>query len=337
MMVVRPATQSDHSDILALAKEAGIGMTSLPPDADVLFQKIERSEQSFAGAPETPKGERFLFVLEDTDVKKLVGTSGIATHVGLNRPFYSYKLSTIVQASKELNIYSRQRVLHMVNDYTGATEIGSLFLLPDYRQDGIGKFLSRSRFLMLAEFPDMFSQTVISEIRGMQDARGNSPFYTHLAQHFFQMEFQKADYINATQGGQFISDLMPKYPIYVSMLDAQAQAAIGQPLEASLPAMKMLIREGFAHQGYIDIFDAGPTLQAQRDHIRTVRKSVSARVSAIKELGAATTHMITNTQLSQFRMVFSTLEAMEEGVAISQETADALGVSVGDTIRYGLA
>ena len=40
MLVVRPVATSDHAEILALAKEAGIGMTSLPPDSEVLEQKI---------------------------------------------------------------------------------------------------------------------------------------------------------------------------------------------------------------------------------------------------------------------------------------------------------
>lgn len=337
MMIVRPAAHSDQEEILSLAKEAGIGMTSLPPDADVLKQKIERSVKSFAGKPETPNGERFLFVLEDTKAKKLAGTAGIVTHVGLNRPFYSYKLSTIVQASAGLGIYSLQRVLHMVNDYTGATEIGSLFLLPDYRRDGIGKFLSRSRFLMLAEFPDMFSDTVISEIRGVQDKQGGSPFYQNLAQHFFQMEFKKADFTNATQGGQFISDLMPRYPIYVNLLAKEAQEVIGKPLEASLPAMQLLENEGFQYQGYIDVFDAGPTVQAERDRIYTVRKSLRANIAAIKDIGSATSHMIATTNLADFRMGFAAVEAQGDAVVIGKETADALKLKVGDTIRYAAA
>ena len=125
---------------------------------------------------------------------------------------------------------------------------------------------------MLAEFPDHFSHRVISEIRGMQDEQGDSPFYKNLAQHFFQMDFRRADFINATQGGQFISDLMPKYPIYVNLLAPEAQAAIAEPLGASRPAMQLLEKEGFRYQGYIDVFDAGPTMQVERATIRTVRK-----------------------------------------------------------------
>jgi arginine N-succinyltransferase len=338
MLLVRPVRLNDHAEILALAKEAGIGMTSLPPDSDVLQHKIEHSVASFANHETIGKEHRFLFALEDTDAKKLVGTTGIAAHVGLSHPFYSYKLSTIVQASGTLGIYSLQRVLHMVNDYTGASEIGSLFLLPAYRRDGIGRFLSRCRYLMLAQFPEMFSDIVISEIRGVQDEQGDSPFYKNLAQHFFQMDFQQADFINATQGGQFISDLMPKYPIYVNLLDPKAQASIGQPFQASRPAMELLKTEGFRHQGYIDVFDAGPTLQAERSQIRTVQQSKFATLERTIPDGdviGGIKHMIGTSQLHDFSMTFAPLQEIAEGrVAVTEKTAELLKLQRGSGLRY---
>ncbi len=334
MMLVRPVTLSDHDEILALAKEAGIGMTSLPPDTAVLHRKIERSVNSCNGKPEGKHEDAFLFVLVDTDTKKLVGTSGIVAHVGLKHPFYSYKLSTIVQASSELDVYSYQRVLHMVNDYTGATEIGSLFLLPQYRRDGIGKFLSRSRYMMLAELPELFSDIVISEIRGVQDEKGDSPFYNTLAQEFFQMEFKRADFIHATQGGQFISDLMPKYPIYVNLLDERAREVIGVPLEASRPAMNLLEKEGFRFQGYIDVFDAGPTMQGERAFLRTVRKSRRAEVVEIAEVSQNDRFMVSTTSLPDFRVAYAGFEKRRDGIVINAETADALGIQKGAQVRY---
>jgi arginine N-succinyltransferase len=333
-MLVRPVTLSDHDEILALAQEAGIGMTSLPPDAKVLEHKIARSVASFAGKPHGEREESFLFALKDTQSGKLVGTCGIVAHVGLSRPFYSYKLSTIVQASEELGIYSPQRVLHMVNDYTGASEIGSLFLRPAYRRDGIGKFLSRCRYLMLAEFPQLFSDIVISEIRGVQDEQGDSPFYTNLAQHFFQMDFKKADFINATQGGQFISDLMPKYPIYVNLLDPKAQAVIGLPLAASKPAVQLLEYEGFRHQGYIDVFDGGPTMQAERKDIRSVRESKTAKITELKTFSGKPTHLVANTTLAHYSVAFAILEESGGGVILDAKAAEALKVEKGDPIRY---
>lgn len=335
MMMVRPVALSDHDEILALAQEAGIGMTSLPPDPQVLERKIRLSVASCNGKPEAEREEIFLFVLVDTDTGKLVGTTGVVTHVGLSRPFYSYKLSTIVQASSNLGVYSYQRVLHMVNDYTGATEVGSLFLKEAYRRDGIGRFLSRCRYLLMAEMPQLFSDVVISEIRGVQDENGDSPFYKNLAQHFFQMEFKQADFIHATQGGQFISDLMPKYPIYVNLLNEKARAVIGKPLAASLPAMNLLEREGFRHQGYIDVFDAGPTMQSERADIRTVRKSRRAVLTDIKQPMASTMYMVASTTLPDFRMAFTKLEETKDGgVILNQETADALKLKKGDSLRF---
>lgn len=334
MMLVRPVTMSDHAEILALAHEAGIGMTSLPEDAGVLKTKIESAVASFNGSPEKKGDERFLFALEDTSRRKLVGTAGVVAHVGIKCPFYSYKLSTIVQSSEEVGVYSLQKVLHMVNDYTGASEIGSLFLLPEYRRDGIGKFLSRCRYLFMAQFPDFFSEVVISEIRGVQDESGDSPFYHNLAGIFFQMEFKKADFINATKGGQFISDLMPKYPIYVDLLDKKARDVIGVPLEASRPALRLLEAEGFRHQGYIDVFDAGPTMQAERSQIRTVRKSRLARITEIKELSGTKKFMLATGGLSDFRMGLGLLEEHKDGIAVAADIAEVMVIKVGDEIRF---
>lgn len=334
MLVIRPVTMQDHSEILALAREAGIGMTSLPADSHVLENKIRRAEASFAQDKTWLGDEAFLFVLEDTDNGTLGGTTGLVAHVGIKHPFYSYKLSTIVQASEEVEIYSMQRVLHMVNDYTGATEMGSLFLSKPYRRDGLGRFLSRARYLMMAEFPSLFSDVVIAEIRGVQNEAGDSPFYKHLAEHFFQMPFAKADFINATQGSQFISDLMPKYPIYVNLLAEEARAVLGKPYRNSLPALQMLEVEGFRYQGYVDVFDGGPTVQAERERIRTVRKSTKSILSDIRTIDEKPRFMVSNSSLGRFRVGLCAVEETELGIALDPEVAKHLRLSVGDAVRF---
>jgi len=176
---------------------------------------------------------------------------------------------------------------------------------------------------------------VISEIRGMQDKKGNSVFYDNLARHFFKMDFQQADYIYATQGAQFIADLMPRYPVYVNLLSEEAQSVIGVPLEASKPAMRLLQAEGFRYEGYIDLFDAGPTMQAERDAIRTVRKSQKAKVRAVRSVNAEQ-HLICNTRLKDFMITWGALEREGDGVAITPAVAKLLGVKKGDMVRYVL-
>lgn len=335
-MRIRPVRPEDHPQLLELAKEAGIGMLSLPPDPAALEKKIDHSVRSFAGNPPRPNEERFLFVMEDTETGKLAGSTGIISHVGLYRPFYTYKLSTIVQASRDLDIYSEQKVLHMVNDYTGVSEIGSLFLSPAYRKDGLGRLLSRCRYLLVAEYPDIFSDIVIAEIRGISDENGDAPFYDHLARHFFHMSFAEADMISATRGNQFIADLMPKYPIYVNLLPEEAQAAIGAPLPASAPAMQLLIREGFRYEGYVDVFDGGPTMQAQTQNIRAIAQSQKAKVTSIADHSEdGPPFMICNTKLDQFIICRDALKVLPDNTAvITRATAEKLEIGEGDDIRF---
>ncbi|MFO1242631.1 MAG: arginine N-succinyltransferase [Rickettsiales bacterium] len=342
-MFVRPIQIEDHAAVLELARQAGFGMTSLPPDADVLKEKIEKAVKSFAGTVEHKSDEGYLFILEDPDTGNVAGISGIKCHIGLRQPFYSYKLATITQSSQELNLFSMQKVLHAVNDYTGATEVASLFLSPEYRRDRMGRFLSRVRFLVIAEYAERFDDRVISEIRGVNDAEGKSPFYNGIARHFFQMEFKDADYLNATKGNQFITDLMPKYPIYVSLLPKSARDTIGQPNVASAPAVGLLEAEGFRWRDYVDIFDGGPTLEASRSDIKTVKESRNAEIVEIYEASRGEKFMLgTTRKLAEFRATIDRMEVKESGdkmdkIALLKRGADRLGVKEGDVIRYAKA
>ncbi|MBY0354218.1 MAG: arginine N-succinyltransferase [Rickettsiales bacterium] len=340
-MYIRHVTLEDHAAILGLARQAGFGMTSLPPDAEVLHQKITKAVASVAGDPVMQGKESFLFVLVDPEDDNVVGTSGIKSHVGTDQPFYSYKLSTITQFCQSMNIRSPQQVLHVVNDYDGASEIGSLFLSAAYRRDRIGRFLSRLRFLFIAEFRSFFDERVISEIRGTHDEDGNSPFYDSIARHFFQMDFHQADYTNATQGNQFISDLMPKNPIYVNLLPKASQATIGKPYVESAAAVAMLEREGFRYHSYLDVFDGGPTLEVRADDIRTVRESQRATVRNIvrQHESVMEKHMMCTTDLAQFRAVMAPMEIVGDGteVIITADSAELLAIQPGQLLRYAKA
>jgi arginine N-succinyltransferase len=336
-MFLRPATMNDHEAVLALARQAGFGMTSLPPDAAVLREKIEASVASFAGVYPKKGQESFFFVLEDSENGgHIAGTCGIKAHIGLSQPFYSYKLTTITQVSTQLDIFSKQTMLQVTNDLTGATEVGSLFLEPSYRRDRLGKMMSLARFMFMGAFPEHFADQVIAEMRGVHDVEGNAPFYNALPKKFFQMGFAKADYINATQGNQFINDLMPKYPIYLSLMPKSAQAAVGMVNSASEPAKAMLERQGFKYTGYVDIFDGGPTLIAERASIDVVAKSKREKVVSISELHEETAKfMVSNDQFAGFRCAVGRLEEVASGgVNITPRLARRAGVNVGDIVCY---
>lgn len=335
-MFLRPAQTTDHAAVLALAKQAGFGMTSLPPDPQVLEEKIANSVASFAGTYSKPGQESFFFVLEDTEKNHIAGTCGIKARIGLTQPFYSYKLTTITQISTQLDKFTKHELLQVTNDLTGSTEIGALFLQPAYRRDRMGKMLSLARFLFIAAFPEKFADQIIAEMRGVHDASGISPFYNALPKHFFEMGFTEADYINATQGNQFINDLMPKYPIYVSLLPKSARQAIGQVNAASEPARMMLEAQGFKFTGYVDIFDGGPTLIVQRDQAHIVRSSVVAEIGQVIELPEETPkYAVSNDQFATFRCATGRLRPESDGTAsVTPRLAGRLNLNKGDRLRY---
>jgi len=268
---VRPVRADDLDALLALAALTGGGMTNLPPDRETLAEKIAWSEASLAADIATPANEFYLLVLQSGD-GRVLGTASLFSRLGAKWPFYSYKVSRVTHVSRDLDRSFSTEILHLVNDFDGASEVGGLFLHPDARAGGLGALLARSRYMFIAQHRRRFGDAVIADLRGWVED-GSSPFWEAVAGPFFGSGFLEADLHNAMHGNQFIADLMPRYPIYTSMLPAAARAAIGRPHDNSVPALKLLQAEGFVYEGYCDIFDAGPTVQARTDQIRTVRQS----------------------------------------------------------------
>jgi arginine N-succinyltransferase len=166
----------------------------------------------------------------------------------------------------------------------------------------------------------------------MDEAR-NSPFWDALAGRFFDMTFPEADEFNAIHGTRFIADLMPRTPIYVSMLADSAKAVIGQPHQTGRAALRMLEEEGFVYDRYIDIFDGGPTVTVPTDRIRTVRESRMERVAEIGDTDGARRMLLAAGRLMDFRACGGSVRRVErKGVAIDAQTAALLEVSVGDKI-----
>ena len=128
MKIIRPIHRDDYSSLYEIAQESGVGFTSLPVNEVLLKSKIDKSIQAFAKDVDQPADESYLFVMQDQETQEVVGTSGIASSVGLDDAFYHYHLSKVVHASRELDIYNTVDILTLCNDYTGVSEICTLFL-----------------------------------------------------------------------------------------------------------------------------------------------------------------------------------------------------------------
>ncbi|MGE6460021.1 arginine N-succinyltransferase, partial [Klebsiella quasipneumoniae] len=238
-MLFRPVRENDLDDIVRLAARAGVGMTSLPHDAGRLAARIRRSIDTFAGA--LPRGQQgFLFVLEDTTLSRVVGVSAIEVAVGLDEPFYNFRIQKTVRASKALGVYKPQELLNLSYDHTGHSELCTLFLDPEYQRNRNGLLLSKARFLFIAAFREWFSPHLFAELRGCSDEQGQSPFWDALGHHFFEIPFADADRLTGTGMKTFIAELMPAYPIYISLLPENARQVIGQVHPNTAPARAIL-------------------------------------------------------------------------------------------------
>ena len=334
MMVIRPIRADDYPALYSIAVESGHGFTSLPVNDELLMRKISRSEQSFNKQINSPGDEGYLFVLEDTNTGEVCGTSALEAAVGLDDAFYHYHLGKVVHSSRSLGVYKTADILTLCNDYTGVSELCTLFLRESRREKNNGRLLLKMRFLFMAEFPQRFSDRVIAEMRGISNTDGSSPFWQWLQEHFFSLDFPTADYLTGIGQKVFIAELMPKYPIYVSLLSKQAQAVIGQVHEKTKPALALLQSEGFSHRGYVDIFDAGPTVEARVEHIRSVRNSQRLQVR-LGDVSDGQPYLICNTSVADFRATWLVLNVNEHSaeVTLPADVAAALRVSTGDWVR----
>jgi len=331
--IIRPIRLSDLNRLCELAMDSGPGFTSLPGNRDLLEAKIMASEVAFSQTTADPLGASYLFVLEAAQDSKVIGVCGIESAVGLQEPFYHYRLGTVVHASRELGVHNSFQTLYLCNDYTGCTEVCTLYLDPEYRRDNYGSLLSRCRFLFLAQFKQRFPGKVIAEMRGVSDAQGLSPFWNGLGRHFFSMEFSEADYLTGLGNKVFIAELMPKHSIYIHLLPEAARQVIGEVHEQTIPARKLLESEGFRYEEYIDIFDAGPTLACELKDIRAVRKSRYVEVHIGPFQQHTTPFLISNTLLQNFRCTVVEIAPSEGRITLTAELAHLLQVSEGDRVR----
>lgn len=330
-MIVRPVQVTDLPALLALVRQAGRGLSNLPANEERLTHRLRWAKRTFAEQVERADAD-YLFVLEDDD-QQVVGVSALTGAVGLREPWYNYRVGLTVSSSADLGISRHIPTLFLNNEMTGQSELCSLFLRPDQRLGGHGRLLSLARLLFVAEFPHLFGDKLIAELRGRADEQGCSPFWDSVGRHFFQMDFSHADHLSWLGNKSFIAELMPRQPLYTCLLTEQAQAVIGKPHPNSEPAMKILTVEGFANQGYIDIFDAGPVIEAPVSNIRTVRDSQLLELSIGTPDDQAPIWLIHNRRLENCRITTAPARQVGNCLVVDRLTAKRLQLQPGDGVR----
>jgi len=178
---------------------------------------------------------------------------------------------------------------------------------------------------------------VISELRGVVDETGRSPFWENVGKHFFDTDFRTADLLSGTGRKEFIAKLMTRHPIYIPLLRDPARAAIGRVHPYTKPALSLLRGEGFAFNSEVDVFDAGPTVSALLDDIRIVREIRTGTVGNPDDGIESAVDIIGNSSIA-FRACFGPVGENSDGsIALARETMDGLRVKPGDTVSFSPA
>ncbi len=331
MLVVRPAGPDDYDALAELAVLSGRGFTSLPEDEPTLRDRLAVSGHSFSGAI-APLEAWYTLMIEDSATGRVEGVAGVKAAVGLKRPFFSFRVVTLTQFSSAIRTRFDHTALVLVNECSGWSEVGSLFLRPERRSGGAGRLLAQSRYMLMAAEPQHFSEHVLAELRGWFDADGTCPFWETVGCKFFRLPFDQADMASASTDGQFILDLAPRHPIYVELLPEAARTSVGRVHREGEPARVMLEREGFRYASLVDIFDAGPSVSARRDDIATVRSSQRRRARIVDRVDGPPL-LISRDAIEGFRATRTPATLTAEDAEVGREAAEVLHVSDGDLIR----
>lgn len=314
MYLIRRAKLTDVPTLHKLAKM--VHFINLPPDKDIIQAKIVHSRNTFLKAaggvdgyetediPEsvlktvksdkslsglgatTHEADLFMFVLEDTESGQPLGSSQVLAKMGgPGNPNVSFKLSQRHFFSQSLQTGTSHTVAELYLDESAPTEIGGLILQPSFRghKKKLGLFLSMIRFHMIGLHRSLFADRVLAEMMAPISPEGDSLFWDYLGRRFVSLSYDEADRF-CQYSREFITSLLPRDPIYLSLLPPNARAAVAQVHSETKSARAMLERLGFQYRNFVDPFDGGPHLDVKTDeippvahtHTRTVANAVPA-------------------------------------------------------------
>jgi arginine N-succinyltransferase len=278
MFLIRDATRKDLEDLQELA--AIFNTVNLPNNERELKQIVSRAEKSFSHKIEDPLGREYLFVLEDTEQDRVIGTSMIfAQHGTREAPHIYFDVLEDERYSPTIDRHFKHSVLRMGFDYDGPTEIGGLVLNPDYRgrPGKLGKQLSFVRFLFIAMHRAWFRDEIIAELLPPLGDDGRSALWEALGRRFTGLDYLEADLVSK-HNKEFIKSLFPRGVIHASLLDDEARAVIGEVGPATRGVQRMLEGIGFKPVDRINPFDGGPHFEAETDELWPVTLAKRARV-----------------------------------------------------------
>jgi arginine N-succinyltransferase len=363
LFLIRQAKQEDVPTLAKLARL--VYFINLPPDERIVSEKVQHSQGCFrrlgaqmagvtrpgaaAGAKKRRstgtagfthiehESDMFMFVVEDTDIGGIVGTSQVRAHQGgPGSPNWSFKISERSFRSDSLGLGTTHKTGQLYGDETGPTEIGGLVLQPSYRGHKLrpGRLVSFIRFHFMGLHRPVFSDRIIAEMMPPVSAEGDNVFWDAFGRKFIPVKYAEADRF-CQHNRKFISELLPKEEIYLTLFPLEVQNMVGVVSRETIPARRTLESLGFTYRGFVDPFDGGPHLEAATDSVSLIKETVRATLGKPTHPDRCTFPAIVS-HLSadgEFRGVETMLEWDGRGpVHVMRHVMDALHAGTGAAI-----
>ena len=148
------------------------------------------------------------------------------------------------------------------------------------------------------------------------------------------MEFSQADYPHWRGQQGFIAELMPKFPLYTCFLPRMRGNVIGKVHPT--PSRRWHAQsEGSVIRGYVDIFDAGPAIEAQTAKIRAVQNSEVAGTRH-RHAGDDATHFLIHNRKREDCRITVAPARLAAGTLVVDATAKRLQLWRAIKVRSGL-
>lgn len=336
MFIIRQATIDDMGELLKLSRL--VHSFNLPQDKDALAAKIARSRRSFAGQAASEREREFVFVLEDTESRSVIGTSSVYSCISWpGHPHLFFRVRKREHYSKDLGTGQVHVTIQLDTDESGPSEVGGLILAPGYRRhpERLGWMLSMVRFHFMGLHRRDFKQRVLAEMMGALTPDSRSSLWDYLGRRFINLSYTEADTFNQ-RSKEFITSLFPRTEIYLSLLPPEARRLVGTVGDETQPALRMLERIGFVNRDHVDPFDGGPYLEAQRDEIPVVRSTFARKLMSSRPKGRSLQAIVSAHGTQGFKATRSRVMLSGEGVWLPADTLAVLSAKVGERVGITL-
>ncbi len=325
--IIRNVLPRDLRDVYQLA--CHLDSYNLPADKPRLERLIKHSQLSFQQKLKDSTQARYLFVLEDQYLSRVVGCSlVIAKHGTLGLPHLYLSSYSEKRYSKTLQKSVEHKCLRLGANEDGPTEVGGLVLLPSYRKhpQKLGKWLSFVRFLYIAAHKYLFQPHILAEFLPVFIQKDKSLFWEYFGQKFTGFTYHQADRLSI-DNKEFILSLFPRGTIYRDFFPKQINQYLGEVGDPTKPAARLLQKIGFQYLHQIEPFDGGPYYGALTNYITLIRQSqcLPCLIQNASSSGASGTSAVLMNETSQgLRSIQSFAQKRKEKLILSLQEAQKL-------------